>query len=117
MVLRVRQQVIGHLISVVRCEAAVRTPKQEHTGRRQSVQRKSFVSGLRHVMVDHVGGVGSGAAAAVRTKQTVDVSRVVSREVGRVGSTLQTNQPVFVTEGTPVDLDSAAEWSLGWRSR
>lgn len=111
-VLRVHQQVISHLISGLRREVTVRALQQEHTWRRQSVQRKNFFFGARYVMMDHVCSVGSGAAAAVRTQQTVDVSRVVSREIRGVGSTLQTHQPVSVIRGTPVD--SAVGRSLGW---
>lgn len=43
-------------------------------------------------LLDHVSGVGSGATAAVQTQQAADMSRVVSGEVRRVGSTLQTHQ-------------------------
>lgn len=49
------------------------------------------------LLLDHVCSVGSGAAAAVRTQQTVDVCRVVSREVGGVGSTLQTHRPFSIS--------------------
>lgn len=41
--------------------------------------------------LDHVTGVGSGAAAAVRTQQAVDVGGVVGGEIPHDGSTLQTH--------------------------
>lgn len=67
-------------------------------------------------LLDHVGGVGSGAAAAVRAEQTADVSRVVSREVGRVGSTLQTDQPLFITRGTPEETSRGTRSQLSHHS-
>lgn len=53
------------------------------------------------VLLDHVGGVRSGAAAAIGTQQTVHVCRVVGQEVPDFGSTLQTPQTVSMATGHP----------------
>lgn len=56
-------------------------------------------------LLDHVCGVRSGAAAAVRTQQTAHVSRVVGREVRDTGAALQTPRMVFLTPGRPAGVE------------